>query len=188
MIAMMLSSAFTIPARAKSSAGPATRPILLPLSGRQSGEVTVHQSVPIPSGSSANIQLQVPGAFAGSIPTTETACATFDLTLEESVQRCLRANLGIVSSSFAVEATKARQTETRSSLLPNIRLSASENVAKQNLAAEGFTADAFDDGGAFSFSTTVGPFHYYDLLLLTPLPSIMRCPSAEGTIATAEAC
>jgi outer membrane protein TolC len=160
---MILAVAFAIPLGAQGGAGSATRAVQLPLSGRESGEVTVHQSAPIPSGSSANIQIQLPGAFAGSILTTESASDTLDLTLDEAVRRGLKANLGIISSTFALESSKAQHAEARSSLLPNINFNVSENAAKVDLAAEGFSASAFGAGGAFNFPTTVGPFHYYDL-------------------------
>jgi len=163
LTAMILAVAFAIPLGAQGGAGSATRAVQLPLSGRESGEVTVHQSAPIPSGSSANIQIQLPGAFAGSILTTESASDTLDLTLDEAVRRGLKANLGIISSTFALESSKAQHAEARSSLLPNINFNVSENAAKVDLAAEGFSASAFGAGGAFNFPTTVGPFHYYDL-------------------------
>ena len=162
MVVIMLAASVALPACAQS-AGPATRPVQLPLSGRQSGEVAVRQSAPIPSGSSANIQIQVPGMYAGSVPTAETAPNAFELTLDDAVRRGLQANLGIVSSSFALEAAKAQHAEARSSLLPNISASLSENAAKVDLAAEGFSASAFGAGGGIQFPNTVGPFHYYDL-------------------------
>jgi outer membrane protein TolC len=158
-----LSVAFAISALAQGGEASGTRPVQLPLSGRQSAEVTVHQSAPIPSGSSANIQVQIPGGFAGSIPTSETNPDAFDLTLDEAVRRGLEANLGIVSSTLGLAASKAQQAEARSSLLPNINLNVSENAAKVDLAAEGFSASAFGVGGGFNFPATVGPFHYYDL-------------------------
>jgi len=160
-MAIMLSTGFAIPVIAQG--GAPTRAVQLPLSGRLSGEVTVHQSAPVPSGSSAIIQIQIPAAFAGSVPATETVPEVFNLTLDEAVRRALQANLGIVSSTFALEASKAQHAEARSSLLPNISANISENAAKVDLAAEGFSASSFGAGGGISFPTTVGPFHYYDL-------------------------
>jgi len=160
--AIILAVSLAIPAGAQAGPGPATRPFQLPLSGRQSGEVTVHQSAPIPSGSSANIQIQLPGAFAGSIPATETLPKVFDLTLDEAVRRGLQANLGIVSSTYTLQSSNAQHAEARSALMPNISASVSENAAKLNLAAEGFSASAFGDP-SLQFPTSVGPYHYYDL-------------------------
>ena len=146
-----------------ASAQDGTRAVQLPLSGRQLGSVSIHQSAPIPSGSSAVIQLQVPGAFAGSIRSTDIVPEAFELTLDEAVRRGLQANLGIVGSSYALEGAKAQRAEALSSLLPNIRASVAENAAKVDLAAEGFSSGAFGAGGGIQFPTTVGPFHYYDL-------------------------
>lgn len=159
--AIILAAAFGIPLAAQAGAG--TRAVQLPLSGRESGEVIVHQSASIPSGSSANIQIQLPGAFTGSVQTTETAPSDLDLTLDEAVRRGLQTNLGIVSSTFALDASKAQRAEARSSLLPSVAFNLSEDAAKVDLAAEGFSASAFGAGGGFNFPTTVGPFHYYDL-------------------------
>jgi outer membrane protein TolC len=161
--ATILTVAFATHLAAQGASGEATRAVQLPLSGRESGEVNVHQSAPIPSGSSANIQIQLPGAFAGSVQTTETGPATLDLTLDEAVRRGLQTNLGIISSSFALDASKSQRAEARSSLLPNLAFNVSENAAKVDLAAEGFSASAFGASGGFNFPTTVGPFHYYDL-------------------------
>ena len=163
LTAVILSDAFAIPLGAQGGAGSATRAVQLPLSGRESGEVNVHQSAPIPSGSSANIKIQLPGAFAGSVQTTETVSATLDLTLDEAVRSGLQTNLGIISSSFALDASNSQRAEARSSLLPNVAFNASENAAKVCLAAEGFSASTFGASGGFTFPTTVGPFHYYDL-------------------------
>jgi len=162
LTAIILAVVSVVPLGAQSGGGSATRAVQLPLSGRQSGEVTVHQSAPIPSGSSANIQIQLPGAFAGSIPATEALPAVFDLTLDEAVRRGLQANLGIVNSSLALQSSTAQRSEARSALLPNVSASVSENAAKLNLAAEGFSASAFGDP-SLQFPASVGPYHYYDL-------------------------
>ena len=162
LTAIILAVVSVVPLAAQSGGGSATRAVQLPLSGRQSGEVTVHQSAPIPSGSSANIQIQLPGAFAGSIPATEALPAVFDLTLDEAVRRGLQANLGIVNSSLALQSSTAQRSEARSALLPNVSASVSENAAKLNLAAEGFSASAFGDP-SLQFPASVGPYHYYDL-------------------------
>lgn len=142
---------------------PSTPPIHLPLSGRQSGGVSVRQSAPIPSGASTSVQIQVPGGYSGSIQSTDAIPETVDLTLSEAIRRGLQANLGIVNSNIALQESVAERLGTRSELLPNISLNASENASKVNLAAEGFSSSAFGISSAFQFPTTVGPFHYYDL-------------------------
>jgi outer membrane protein TolC len=151
------------PAAAQSpSPASGTPPVQLPLSGRQQGGVGVHQSAPAPSGSITDVQIQIPGAFAGSVPGTDTPPVIYNLTLGEAIRRGLLANLGVISSSLSVQQAAAQRAQARSTLLPNIGASASENAAKVNLAAEGFSASAFG-GGLAQFPTSVGPFHYYDI-------------------------
>jgi outer membrane protein TolC len=84
------------------------------------------------------------------------------LTLAEAVRRGLEFNLGKIGADAASRQAIAQQASARSALLPNITASISENTAKLNLAAEGFSASAFGVSG-FNFPTTVGPFHYYDM-------------------------
>jgi outer membrane protein TolC len=161
-IAILTASATLTFAQEGGSMSP-TQAIQLPLSGREFGSVSIHQSAPLPSGSSANIQIQLPGAFAGSVPGTDSIPETFELTLDDAVRRGLQANFGIVSSTLMLEGSRAQRAEARSSLLPNIGASVSENAAKVDLAAEGFSASALGVGSGLQFPTTVGPFHYYDL-------------------------
>ena len=143
--------------------GSVTPPLQLPLSGRQISGVVVQQSASAPSGATTRVQIQIQGSNAGSVPTTEAIPETFELSLSEAVQRGLRANLGIVASELSLQQARAQIDQARSAFLPNVAINASENAAKLNLAAEGFSASAFGAGGGIQFPTTVGPFHYYDL-------------------------
>ena len=145
------------------SSPPATRALQLPLSGRLAGGVDVHQSAPAPSGSSTNVQVEVEGVYAGSVPSSESVPDALELTLAEAIQRGLRTNLGVISSNISVKQAQAQRAEARSALLPNIHASASENGEKLNLAAQGFSAAAFGITSPIAFPATVGPFHYYDL-------------------------
>ncbi len=146
-----------------TESGSTTPPVQLPLKGRQVSEVGVQQSAPASSGSGTRVQIQVQGRTAGSIPTTDHVADVYELSLAEAVQRGLRANLGVVGSELSVQQARAQSAQARSVLLPNVAVSASENAAKVNLAAEGFSASAFGAGPGLQFPTTVGPFHYYDL-------------------------
>lgn len=143
--------------------GSSTPAVQLPLSGRQPGGVNVQQSTPAPSGASTSVTVQVQGGYAGSVPPNEAVAGKLELSLRDAVQRGLRANLGIVSANIGVEQSQARVKEARSALLPNLSANLSENAAKVNLAAEGFSADAFGGGIGVAFPSVVGPFHYYDL-------------------------
>jgi outer membrane protein TolC len=163
LAAIAFAAALTLPAIGQAGgAASGSRAVQLPLSGRQQGSVSVQQSAPVPSGASANVQVQVQGAFSGSIPGTDAIPESFDLSLADAIQRGLRANLGIISADISVQGAEARRLEARSALLPSISVNASENAAKLNLAAEGFSASAFGDP-SLNFPTSVGPYHYYDL-------------------------
>lgn len=161
-IALFAASATLVFAQGSGTAS-STQAVHLPLSGRESGSVTVHQSAPVPSGSSVSVQIQVPGGYAGSIPSNDAVAESLDLTLAEAIRRGLLANLGMVTSTISLQESQAQRLDARSALLPKISASASENASKVNLAAEGFSASAFGISSGIQFPTTVGPFHYYDL-------------------------
>jgi hypothetical protein len=130
----------------------ASRVIQLPLSGRQPGGTTVQQSSTPPPGSSVNTvntQIQVPGAYNGSIPGRDTPSGSITLTLDEAVLRGLATNLGIIGGDAASMQARAQRLQARSSLLPNISGSVAENAAKINLASEGFSSSEF--GNAIPF-------------------------------------
>jgi outer membrane protein TolC len=136
----------------------------LPLSARQPSGVSVQQSATPPAGASVNtinIQVQSQGPYAGSVAGANPPSGTLTLTLEDAVRRGLESNLGIIGSDNAFRQARAQRLQARSALLPNVSASASENAAKLNLAAEGFSSSAF--GTSLPFPATVGPFHYYDV-------------------------
>jgi len=144
--------------------GSSSRAVQLPLSGRQPGGATVQQSSTPPPGSSVNTvntQIQVPGAYNGSIPGKDIPAGSITLTLDEAVERGLNTNLGVVGAEAATSQARAQRLQARSSLLPNISGSLAEYEAKINLASEGFSPSTL--GSAIPFPSVVGPFHYYDL-------------------------
>ncbi len=149
--------------------GSGTRAAQLPLSGRQQGGASVQQSA-TPSATSSvntlNTQVNVQGAYAGSVvdPNAPSPSAgSFVLTLTEAIRRGLEFNLGKIGADAASRQAQAQRISARSSLLPNINANVSENAAKIDLQAEGFSASAFGASSAFNFPTVVGPFHYYDI-------------------------
>jgi outer membrane protein TolC len=147
-----------------------TRATQLPLSGRSTSGgagATVQQTSTAPPGSSVNtvnVQINVQGTYNGSQLDPNAPNGSITLTLTDAVRRGLQFNLGMIGADASSRQAQAQSLSARSSLLPNINGSLSENAAKVNLAAEGFSASTF--GGVFSgfnFPTTVGPFHYYDV-------------------------
>jgi outer membrane protein TolC len=148
--------------------GPSTgaaRATQLPLSGRPAENgVQVEQTAN--DGSSANTlntRISVSGNTSGSVLDPGASRSPITLTVEDAIRRGLAFNLGRVAADISTRAAQAQRAAVRSSLLPQINASLSENAAKINLAAEGFSANTFGNSFGFAFPTTVGPFHYYDL-------------------------
>jgi outer membrane protein TolC len=150
-------------AQMRPSGGGSTPPVQLPLSGKTQGGVDVQQSAPVPTGSGTRVQITVQPPYTGSVQGKEVVPDILILSLSEAVNRGLRANLGVISSNLSVQHANAQVAEARSTLLPSLGINVSENAAKVDLAAEGFSASAFGAGAGFQFPTSVGPFHYYDL-------------------------
>jgi outer membrane protein TolC len=146
--------------------GSSSRAVQVPLSGRASSGATVRQSASSPPGSSVdtlNPQVEVDAPYNGSIPGKDNPQGTITLTIEDAVRRGLATNLGVVGANTASAQARALRLNARSALLPDLRGSLSENAAKVDLAAEGFSASALGSSLPFAFPTVVGPFHYYDL-------------------------
>jgi outer membrane protein TolC len=142
-----------------------TRATQLPLSGRQQGGTSIQQSATPSSSSSVNTlntQVDVQGAYAGSVLDPNPPTGSVSLTLADAVRRGLQFNLGKVGADAASQQARAQRIVARSSLLPNLSAGLSENSAKIDLQAEGLSASAFG-ASEFSFPATVGPFHYYDI-------------------------
>src|SRR6202167_4009870 len=142
-----------------------TRATQLPLSGRQQGGTSIQQAAPPSSSSSVNTlntQVDVQGAYAGSVLDPNAPAGSISLTLADAVRRGLQFNLGKVGADAASQQARAQRIVARSSLLPNLSAGLSENAAKIDLQAEGLSASAFG-ASEFSFPATVGPFHYYDI-------------------------
>jgi outer membrane protein TolC len=160
----ILAGAATTAAGQMSTSSPGSQALQLPLSGRQASGVSVEQSATPPPGASVNtvnVQVHAQGPYSGSVIGANPPSGTVTLSLVEAVRRGLETNLGIIGSDTATRQAIAQRLQARSTLLPNVNASASENAAKLNLAAEGFSSAAF--GTSIPFPTTVGPFHYYDV-------------------------
>jgi outer membrane protein TolC len=145
-------------------AGSGTRAVQLPLSGSQPIGASVQQSASPSTAASANTvntRIQVQGAYTGSVADSNPPTGTLELTLADAVRRGLQHNLGMVGADDRARQAEAQRLAVRSSLLPNISASASENAAKISLEAEGLTSATF--GTPNAFPATAGPFHYYDI-------------------------
>jgi len=145
--------------------GSETRAIQLPLSASAPTGASVQQSATASTGSSVNTlntQVNIQGAYSGSALDPNPPAGSVRLTLADAVRRGLEFNLGKIGADAASRQAEGQRLSARSSLLPTISAGLSENAAKINLAAEGFSASAFGNP-AYNFPTVVGPFHYYDM-------------------------
>ena len=166
-----------------------TRATQLPLSGYQQGGPSVQQSA-VPSASSStntvNTQVNVQGPYAGSVLDPNPPSRAVELTISEAIRRGLEFNLGKIGADAASRQALAQRIFARGSLLPTLSAALSENAAKVDLAAEGFSASSFGATG-FNFPSVVGPFHYYDargtlqqsLLDMTALHNLKSASQSE---------
>jgi outer membrane protein TolC len=112
--------------------------------------------------SAQTIQTSVPSAapsttssFQGSVPQGEANDQTIDLTLDDAIQRGLKANLGVILSGQQTAEARAERLSSLQSLLPSVDANVKESVMQVDLAAEGLRIKGFP--------TIVGPFGYTDL-------------------------
>jgi len=159
------------PAALQAQAGPPaggapSSAIQLPLSGRtgQSGTVaTVQNALPggVQSVNTLSSTVQVQGAYAGGVPSTEAPGAPLPLSLTEAIRRGLQYNLGTVGFQNSIRQAQGQRWAELSLLLPNLNGSLIGTEEQVNLAAFGFKFQSPIPG--FSIPTVVGPFHYFDL-------------------------
>jgi outer membrane protein TolC len=95
------------------------------------------------------------GSFQGSVPTGEASAQPIELSLDEAIQRGLRANLGLILSGTQTMAARGQRLTELQSLLPSVDFRASETVMQVDLPAQGLRIPGFP--------TVIGPFGYTDL-------------------------
>jgi outer membrane protein TolC len=105
-----------------------------------------------------NTNVQVQGAYQGSVPGPMPGDGPIHLTFAEAIQRGLQYNLGTLDSSASFRLARAERLSALSQMLPNIYATISESGAKTDLQTLGLSSGAI--GGA-ALPTVVGPYHYY---------------------------
>ena len=115
--------------------------------------------------SAVGIRAQVPSvpnpttptasSYQGSVPTGEATAQTIELSLDEAVQRGLKANLGVILSNTQAASARGQRLVELQSLLPSVDFKATETLTQVNLAAQGLRIPGFP--------TIIGPFGYTDL-------------------------
>jgi len=106
------------------------------------------QSVPQPAGPTAS-------SFQGSVVTVEVSPQPIGLSLDDAVQRGLKANLGIILTGTQADAARAQRLSQLQSLLPSVDFDAKESVQQVDLPAQGLRIPGLP--------TIIGPFGYTDV-------------------------
>jgi outer membrane protein TolC len=103
---------------------------------------------------------QVGMAYQGSVPSSDTPGAPLQLSLEESIRRGLRYNLGPVALQNLLRQAQGIEQTQRANLLPQISSGLIFSEQQTDLAALGFTS--IHSAAAAAFPTIIGPYHYFD--------------------------
>jgi outer membrane protein TolC len=93
--------------------------------------------------------------FQGSVAQGELSAQPVALTLDDAIQRGLKANLGVILSSAQTTAARGERLSELQALLPSVDASAKESVLQVDLPAEGLRVPGFP--------RIIGPFSYTDL-------------------------
>jgi outer membrane protein TolC len=93
--------------------------------------------------------------FQGSVATGEVSAQPIDLTLDDAIQRGLKANLGVILSGTQTVAARGQRLSQLQALLPSVEGSLQETVMQEDLPAQGLRIKGFP--------TIIGPFGFTDL-------------------------
>lgn len=97
--------------------------------------------------------------FMGSVPQGHATDEVIPLSFSNVLDRGLKANLGLLLQSDNTLAARGQRWKELSALLPDVTTATSADVAKINLAAQGFRFK----GPAFAgIPSVVGPFGFFD--------------------------
>jgi outer membrane protein TolC len=109
----------------------------------------------LPCGLAFQAAAQSTSPFQGSVPQGEVTAQPVNLTLDDAIQRGLRANLGVILSGTQTAAARGQRLSQLQSLLPSVDFKATEALMQTDLPAEGLRIPGFPK--------IVGPFGYTDL-------------------------
>ena len=94
------------------------------------------------------------GNYQGSVASGQATATPIDLSLSDAIQRGLKTNLGILTTSESVSSVSAQRRRVLSGLLPNLTGDYDQSYNRVNLAAEGFHF-TLPPGLGFSIPTIV---------------------------------
>jgi outer membrane protein TolC len=98
---------------------------------------------------------QAASSFQGSVPQGELSAQPVDLSLDEAIQRGLKANLGAILSNTQTNAARGQRLSQLQALLPSVDFNAKESVMQSDLPAEGLRISGFP--------SILGPYGFTDL-------------------------
>jgi outer membrane protein TolC len=121
--------------------------------------------------------------FHGSVPKGEVSAQPIDLSLDDAIQRGLKANLGILMTTTQASALRAERLSQLQSLLPSVDFIARESEMQTDLPAEGLRIKGFP--------TIIGPFGFTDIRAslnwsLVNIPSLRNYLAARHNFAAAQ--
>ena len=105
-------------------------------------------------GSPQSSSAQSSNSFQGSVTIGKATADTLPLSLDDAVQRGLKANLGLLLSGVQSANAKGQRLQDLQDLLPSIDGSIKQAIVQSDLAAEGLSIPGFP--------TVIGPFGYQD--------------------------
>jgi outer membrane protein TolC len=109
----------------------------------------------VPSGlQSSQASGPTASSFQGSVATGDVSPQPISLSLDEAIQRGLKADLGVILSGTQTNAARGERLSQLQALLPSADASIKEAVMQTDLPAEGLR---------FKGYTIVGPFGFTDL-------------------------
>jgi outer membrane protein TolC len=94
-------------------------------------------------------------SFQGSVATGEASAQPVELSLDDAIQRGLKANLGMILSGTQTESARGQRLSELQALLPEVDFKAQESLMQVDLPAEGLRIPGFPK--------IIGPFGYTDL-------------------------
>jgi outer membrane protein TolC len=116
--------------------------------GSLAAQMSVGLQPPQASGPSAS-------SFQGSVPSGEVSSQPLGLSLDNAIQRGLKANLGIILSGTETASARGQKLSQLQSLLPSVDANSKETITQVDLPAEGLRLP--------NFPTVLGPFGYTDV-------------------------
>jgi len=136
----------------KNSIRPCACALVLGLAIWSCGSLAAQSLPGLPGGPSS---APTASSFQGSVATGEASPQPIGLSLDDAIQRGLKANLGIILSGTQTASARGQRLSQLQSLLPSVDASGKETLMQVDLPAEGLRIPGFP--------TIIGPFGFTDV-------------------------